>query len=218
MLRRTGLDFHFVQGLRQVGGGSGYGSMSGIEQALAGAAVPGQKLLAKQTLEALRTGGVGARIPIIQRAVEAATAAGGQAMEKTRQGVARAGLTGSPFDVNTQLAGNTAISSAIAGIPAKAGMEMVGAAPGTLGGITSQALTAGQLDQQRKEFNVQMYGQFMEDIKSSIEFWQSAASSASQASNQPGGSNPYVSQSGDTSGFPDYGSIGASTPDVSEFV
>jgi hypothetical protein len=222
MLRRQGMHDHFVQELRQVGGGSGYGSMAGIMQALAGAAVPGQKLLAKQTLEALQTGGVGARIPIIQRAVEAASAAGGQVSERARQLTARAGLAGSPFDVASQLTNERAVSSAIAGIPAAAGGTMVASAGPTLSGITSQALTAGQIDLQRREFNIQMYGTMMEDIKSSIAGAWSPSSGGATAGGTAGGSNPYtgggsVTQGGSTSGVVDYGG-GGGTPDVSEFV
>jgi hypothetical protein len=58
---------------------------------------PVRKELGAQTLEALTTGGVGARIPMIQRAVESANLAGSNAMRGLEQGLAQRGLAGTPF-------------------------------------------------------------------------------------------------------------------------
>ena len=70
----------------------------------------------KQLNEAMTTGGVGARIPIIQRAVEAQSAAEGQSQTLGREKTARAGLSGSPFDVASQLGQQTEASSRIAAV------------------------------------------------------------------------------------------------------
>src|SRR5438876_4705928 len=58
---------------------------------------PVRKELLGQTLEALKTGGVGARIPIIQRAVEASKQATSSALKETTASGGAAGLAGTPF-------------------------------------------------------------------------------------------------------------------------
>lgn len=58
---------------------------------------PIRRVLSQQTLEALRTGGVGARLPIAQRAVENTRIATGQSLRSAEGGLSRAGLAGTPF-------------------------------------------------------------------------------------------------------------------------
>lgn len=61
---------------------------------LQGQSRPARRLGFQQGAEALRTGGVGARIPIIQRAVEASKLATSNALQGTESGAAAAGVSG----------------------------------------------------------------------------------------------------------------------------
>ena len=108
---------------------------------------PIEQELAAQTLEALQTGGVGARIPIAQRAVEQAHAATSAARQNTLEAMAQAGLTNTPFqqqilsmqELEGQLAARQAergpAESLIAGAPGLA----LGQAPFIMGGFQGAA-------------------------------------------------------------------------------
>jgi hypothetical protein len=130
---------------------------------------PARHALFTQLTEALTTGGVGARIPIIMRAVEAASAAAGQSAQLNREKTAKAGLGGTAFDVNSQLTQDTASKSAIANIGPSVAEGMIAQAPNTINQATGQALTIGQLNQQRQMFNAQVMGGFYENLKGSLE-------------------------------------------------
>lgn len=96
---------------------------------------PSRRSFFKQLNEALQTGGVGARIPIIQRAVEGQNAVNAANLVNTQGLLARGGLGGTPYGVN-QLAGQTAAGAqASADIPTRIAMEMIAGAP--------SAVTAG---------------------------------------------------------------------------
>lgn len=133
---------------------------------------PARKELLGQTLEALKTGGVGARIPIIQRAVEASKQATGNALRETSGQLAGRGITG-PYASSILSATREAGGQAASQIPTNIAGQMIGAAPGIVGGFTGQALgglsTAGSLDLQRQEFNVEEFSKFMEDLKQSLQ-------------------------------------------------
>jgi hypothetical protein len=108
------------------------------------------KELTGQQLEALRTGGVGAQIPVIQRAVEQTRLATARGLTDVEQGLAAQGLAGTPFAarMQAQLAqqGRLAASQIptniaqqfIAGIPGQIQTGLGGAAQ--LGGASAQAL------------------------------------------------------------------------------
>lgn len=133
-----------------------------------------------QTEEALKTGGVNARIPIIQRAVEATRAGAGQTTQATEESLAKAGIAGTPFaerilaDIRQKGALDTStVQSNIIN-------QIIGNAPGVaaqfLGqGIGAKTQAAG-MDIQVQEFNDLQYKAFMQDLKDSI---QSAAGGAS---------------------------------------
>ena len=133
---------------------------------------PARKELLGQTLEALKTGGVGARIPIIQRAVEASKQATGNALRQTSGDLASRGITG-PYASSILAATREGGAQATSQIPTNIAGEMIGRAPGIVGGFTGQALgglsTAGSLDLNRQEFNVEQFAKFMEDLKSSLQ-------------------------------------------------
>lgn len=106
--------------------------------------------VSQQMQEALSTGGIGARLPIVQRGIEATNAATSQALTSAREDFARAGMgPGDPFALETlanlELAG--ALESA--GIPLAAAQQFIDLAPNfALGGttpiVTSQQRSAGK--------------------------------------------------------------------------
>lgn len=58
---------------------------------------PIRRELSNQTLEALRTGGVNARLPLVQKAVEQARSASAGQMRQTQQNLAQGNLMNTPF-------------------------------------------------------------------------------------------------------------------------
>lgn len=58
---------------------------------------PIRRVLSQQTLEALRTGGVGARTPIVQRSVENARLSNSMSLRSTQASLGRSNLAGTPF-------------------------------------------------------------------------------------------------------------------------
>ncbi len=105
---------------------------------------PTLKLLFGQMQEALKTGGVGAQIPIIQQAVASARSAQAGALGSAKDAMARLGLGSSPL-ANSQLASaNMNIEQGIAGIPTSMAQQMIGQAGSLASGVTGMGLgTAG---------------------------------------------------------------------------
>lgn len=91
---------------------------------------PVRREIGRQTREALRTGGVGAQIPIIQRAVEQSSLAGSQAMRDAESGLAASGLTGTPFGqrILAQLSGQTRFATSQ--LPTQFAQSLISAAGG----------------------------------------------------------------------------------------
>jgi hypothetical protein len=93
---------------------------------------PARRLMFKQLTEALKTGGVGARIPIIQRAVENVNTATAAATKGASADFARSGLAGSSFAAEA-LAGVRASGSARAAeIPTDIAEQLISAGPGLI--------------------------------------------------------------------------------------
>jgi len=161
--------------------------MEGLLKRLLNVSQPARKLEFQQLTEALQTGGVGARIPIIQRAVEAAMGAAGQSETLGRERTARAGLAGSPFDVASQIGTHTANTANIAGIGPSIASQLIAQGPNMVNAATSQAINLGQMDLGRQEFNSNQIGRFYEDLKQSLEFTGSAAAGGGGAGAEGGG-------------------------------
>jgi hypothetical protein len=142
----------------------------------------------QQITELLSTGGVGARIPIIQRAVEAATAASGQAAQRNREVTARAGLTGSAFDISNQLGHQARSSAAIASIGPQMASQMLAQAPSAIANTVQLGLSAVSSDIRRQSINVANYGAFMNAIRESFTSWYGGGGG--------GGSTPTADTSG----------------------
>ena len=97
-------------------------------------AEPLGRTLVPQIIEAMTTGGIGARIPIAQRSVEQTRAATSKAITGTEESVARAGLRGTPFGARTVAGTRLAGESAIAGIPIEIAQALMALAPQLLTG------------------------------------------------------------------------------------
>lgn len=131
-----------------------------------------------QLTEALKTGGVGAKIPTIQRAVEAQKQATSQAATQTAEQLARRNIGGTAAGrilAGTRLAGASAesriptdiVGQVIAqGLPLASNMRSMG-----MGGIQA----GGQADLQAQQFNALQFKALMQDIKSSLQTTGSSA-------------------------------------------
>lgn len=93
---------------------------------------PARRLMFKQLTEALKTGGVGARIPIIQRAVENVNTATAAATKGASADFARSGLAGSSFAAQALAGIRAAGSTKAAEIPTDVAQELISAGPGLI--------------------------------------------------------------------------------------
>lgn len=77
---------------------------------------PGYQELLNQGMEAWKTGGTSASIPMVQRAVESSKVAGSQALKQAESSLASSGLAGTPYGeailADTGLKGELAASDA----------------------------------------------------------------------------------------------------------
>lgn len=126
-----------------------------------------------QVEEALKTGGVGARIPIIQRAVEAANASSSQAQTGTEESLARVGLTGTPYGQRILAGQKQQGAFAASQIPTDYVQQLIQQAP-AIGLNYAQAgigaANAGaRLRIEQEEFNGLQFKAFMQDLKSSLQ-------------------------------------------------
>lgn len=102
------------------------------------ALTPVLQSVSQQVQEALTTGGVGARLPIVQRGIEATNAATSQATNQAQENFARAGMNAQdPFALETL--GNIGLKGELeaAGIPTAVAQTLIELAPNfALGGTT----------------------------------------------------------------------------------
>lgn len=118
---------------------------------------PVRKELLGQTLEALTTGGVGARIPLIQRAVEANKAGLAQGLRASSENISSIpGLAGTPFAESIMAQQRVGGEQALAGIPTEIAGQIAGGASnlalgfpqianqGMIGGANVQSNAKGQ--------------------------------------------------------------------------
>ena len=108
--------------------------------------LPSAKAFGQQETEALKTGGVNAQIPIINRAVDASRGAESSANQDTQQALARAGLADTSF--GAQILGNQKMQGAqnTAAIPGNIAGQFISAVPGTARTGVSAASGAAQAD------------------------------------------------------------------------
>ncbi len=112
-----------------------------------------------QISEALATGGIGARIPIIQRAVSDSRAATSAAMQGVNESLARTGLSSSSFGQRIRAETSLAGEQATARIPTDIAKEFISVAPSLATGSAAQVMSgfgnAGQLEIQAQQVAAQ---------------------------------------------------------------
>ena len=92
---------------------------------------PARREMFSQLNEALKTGGIGARIPIIQRAVEDVNRSTAGAVRGTQEQLSRAGVTG-PFAAQILAQERMAGSQAAAKIPTDYAQQLIAGGPGLI--------------------------------------------------------------------------------------
>jgi hypothetical protein len=97
---------------------------------------PARRLMLRQLREALATGGIGARIPIIQQAVRNVQATTQQQLQQARNLLARQGLGASPFAATLLSGIQAAGAQQAATIPTDIARELISAGPNLLSGAT----------------------------------------------------------------------------------
>ena len=97
--------------------------------------------LTAQGLEALQTGGISARLPIIARALEASKSAASQSRQQTIDSLARSNLAGTPFGqailAQQEIQGN----QHTADIPTQYASNVIGLIPQYITALTGQGIT-----------------------------------------------------------------------------
>ena len=118
------------------------GEMKKTTKMVREATAPVLKETAGQILEALTTGGIGARLPIAQRSVEASRSATATALRQTGEELTRKGQAGTPFGesllANLRLAGETGTAN----IPTDIAQQFISVAPSFALGGPSMILQA----------------------------------------------------------------------------
>lgn len=111
------------------GGGGGDSQLAGLLKELGGETKPLREVLSSQFLEALQTGGIGARIPIIGAAQEQSRMGTANALTGTQNQLTRMGLDGTPFAASTLAGTRQQGEMATAMIPSQIAQGFIGAAP-----------------------------------------------------------------------------------------
>lgn len=94
----------------------------------------------KQSLEALKTGGIGAQIPLIARALEASKAQTSRDLVTTQDDLARTRLVGTPFGQAIMAGARIAGNQATARIPTDYAQGFISQIPGFIGAMTGTAV------------------------------------------------------------------------------
>ena len=156
---------------------------------------PARKLLLSQLSEALSTGGVNARIPMIQQAVSRSNQAAANAMSQTAEQLASRNI-GGPFAQRIMAGQNMAANQQAAAIPTQMAQQMINQTTPFLSATSALGMgalaQAGQADMTVDQVNAQMYKAFMQDLKDSMMGMGSAAMCLHPAAlvATPGGSVP----------------------------
>lgn len=101
---------------------------------------PLRKEFTDQSLEALKTGGIGAQIPLIARAVEASKAQTSQNLQTTQENLAKSRLAGTPFGQAIMAGSRIAGDQATARIPTDYAQGFISQIPGFIGAMTGTAV------------------------------------------------------------------------------
>ena len=116
------------------------GQLDALIKEFADVSRPAREELFGQVSEALTTGGVGARIPIISKSVEASKAATSQALKQIDESLARSGLATSPFGARVRAGEVSRGARATAAIPTNIAQQLISFAPNLVTGTGGQVL------------------------------------------------------------------------------
>ena len=123
-----------------VGRSASEGNLMDLATNITKEAQPLRQEVLGQTLEAMQTGGVGARLPIVQKGIEASRAGTSSAIQQLDESLARGGLgrssVGDALRASTLLQGELATQA----IPQAVATQMIGIAPTLTTGLTGQAM------------------------------------------------------------------------------
>jgi hypothetical protein len=147
-------------------------NISAFVQEVRGESRPVRQEIFRQVTEALKTGGVGAQIPLITRAVESSRAATSRTLAETEASLGRSRLAGTPFGqrilAETRLGGETATAQ----IPTALAQQFTSVAPnlalGSAGTVISGLTNASQIGVAQRQIGaqesiaqMQMWGQII---------------------------------------------------------
>lgn len=131
---------------------------------------PARRLALDQLTEALATGGVGARIPMVQQAVSAQNQATSQALSQTSEQLAQRNI-GGPFAARilagTRMAGEQRAAALPTELTSQFIQQMMPFLSATQGLGFGALGQAGQAQMSTEAFNAQQFAKAMGDIKSS---------------------------------------------------
>jgi hypothetical protein len=132
---------------------------------------PARKLALGQLTEAMRTGGVKAKIPLIQQAVSASNQATSRALTDTAASLAQRNV-GGPFAANILASQRLQGAQATAALPTGIAERLISQTMPFLSSTqslgTGGLAQVGQANFASDAFNAQQYAKLMEDIKGSL--------------------------------------------------
>jgi hypothetical protein len=151
------------------GGGKGGGGSRALENLLTevgGESKPARGELFSQIFESLRTGGIGARLPIVQQAVEQSRQATSGALSGTQAQLSRLNLLGTPYGQNILAQQRQAGEQGTARIPTDIANQFIQMAPGFIsstlgqqfGGASNLAQTSAAREASFMQFLASLYG------------------------------------------------------------
>lgn len=127
---------------------------------------PARKMMFSQLTEALKTGGIGARIPIIQRAVADVNASTARSSQVAGQMLSRSGIGGTPYAAQALQGIRAAGAETAARIPTDTAQEMIRGGPGLITsgsgipGLSAAASLQQSAANQASQNQAMMYGGF----------------------------------------------------------
>lgn len=107
-----------------------------------------RKAVFAQLGEALKTGGIEARTPIIQNAVEQGLSQGSESLRAAQEGIVRAGAARSPYAKESMAMNRSTVERAVASIPSEIIGQSVMNAPGQVGQATNAMIQLQGVAQQ----------------------------------------------------------------------
>jgi len=151
------------------GGSKAGGDLQDIVQQFWGETTPTRQGLIDQYYEALTTGGVGARMPIISKAQEQSRTATSNAMRALDTQLAQSGLSGTPFGERTRSQTMMQGEQATAAVPANIIQAMLQQIPGFVTGanqtVVSGMGSAAGAEAQQSGANAQWLGAMMSPFR-----------------------------------------------------